>query len=181
MKDVIADAFISLSEQKSVDRITVKDLVDYCGISRASFYYHFQDILELVEWLVQRTDIAVSALYHAADSFEESVEILVSCYAQHFALFERLLSSQKRDFVTQSVINSLQNFLWDSIRTTDERRRLIVCSTDIQTLISFCSFGIAGLMMQHFKSKSPNPDKLAQHIIVMIYRLITDDDASDLL
>ena len=181
MKDLIADAFISLSEQKSVDKITVKDLVDYCGISRASFYYHFQDILELVEWLVQRTDSAVSARCRAAESFEESVQILVSCYAQHYSMFERLQMSQKRDFVNQFVINALQSFLWDSIRTADERRRLIVCSTDIQSLISFCSFGIAGLMMQHFKSKSPDLDKLSQHIIVMVYRLTTDDDASDLL
>ena len=43
-KSMIADAFIKLSGEKNIDKITVKDIVDECGISRQSFYYHFQDI-----------------------------------------------------------------------------------------------------------------------------------------
>ena len=56
MKETIADAFIALARKKSIDKITVKDLVDYCDISRQSFYYHFQDILEVIEWNMQRIE-----------------------------------------------------------------------------------------------------------------------------
>ena len=49
-KPMIAEAFIRLSKQKNIDKITVKDLVEACGISRQTFYYHFQDILEVIEW-----------------------------------------------------------------------------------------------------------------------------------
>ena len=45
MKIKIANALRTLSKQKSIDKITVKDLVELCGISRQTFYYHFQDIL----------------------------------------------------------------------------------------------------------------------------------------
>ena len=54
MKAVIADAFVSLAQRKNVDKITVKDLVEACGISRQTFYYHFQDILEVIEWSMQQ-------------------------------------------------------------------------------------------------------------------------------
>ena len=54
MKAVIAEAFLKLSRQKSVDKITVKDLVEACGISRQTFYYHFQDILEVIQWSAQQ-------------------------------------------------------------------------------------------------------------------------------
>ena len=36
--------------QKKIDKITIQDLTNDCGISRRSFYYHFQDIYDLVEW-----------------------------------------------------------------------------------------------------------------------------------
>lgn len=36
--------------QKKIDKITIQDLTNDCGISRMSFYYHFQDIYDLVEW-----------------------------------------------------------------------------------------------------------------------------------
>lgn len=37
-----------LLKDKSLDRITVKELTDRCGISRNTFYYHYHDIYELV-------------------------------------------------------------------------------------------------------------------------------------
>ncbi len=36
--------------QKSLSRITVTDITEDCGISRMTFYYHFKDVYELVEW-----------------------------------------------------------------------------------------------------------------------------------
>ena len=54
MKRTIAEAFLTLARQKAVDKITVKDLVKECHISRQTFYYHFQDLLEVLEWTFQQ-------------------------------------------------------------------------------------------------------------------------------
>ena len=35
---------------KPLDKITINDLAEDCGISRMAFYYHFKDIYDLVEW-----------------------------------------------------------------------------------------------------------------------------------
>ncbi|MBE5774619.1 MAG: TetR family transcriptional regulator, partial [Clostridiales bacterium] len=43
-----------LIEKRSLDKITVKDLVEECGISRQTFYYHFQDLFDVVEWMMER-------------------------------------------------------------------------------------------------------------------------------
>ena len=40
-----------LLRTKSIDRITINDLTEHCGISRMTFYYHFKDIYDLVEWI----------------------------------------------------------------------------------------------------------------------------------
>ena len=36
--------------KKPLNKITVKDIADDCGINRMTFYYHFKDIYDLVEW-----------------------------------------------------------------------------------------------------------------------------------
>lgn len=38
-------------EEKPISKITVGDIADRCGINRQTFYYHFQDIPDLVEWI----------------------------------------------------------------------------------------------------------------------------------
>ena len=39
-----------LLRHKPLDKITVSDLTDHCGVNRMTFYYHFKDIYDLVEW-----------------------------------------------------------------------------------------------------------------------------------
>ena len=36
--------------QKPLKKITINDIAEDCGISRMTFYYHFKDIYDLVEW-----------------------------------------------------------------------------------------------------------------------------------
>lgn len=48
-KDAIKNSFMKLLNQKQVNKITVKEIVEDCGINRNSFYYHFDDIPSLIE------------------------------------------------------------------------------------------------------------------------------------
>lgn len=48
-KKAITDTFIGLLNEKRLDRITVKDIVAKCGVSRKTFYYYFDDIYDLLE------------------------------------------------------------------------------------------------------------------------------------
>lgn len=43
-------ALKNLLKEKKLNKITVQDIADECGINRQTFYYHFQDIYDLVEW-----------------------------------------------------------------------------------------------------------------------------------
>ena len=36
--------------KKPLDKVTISDITEDCGISRMAFYYHFKDIYDLVEW-----------------------------------------------------------------------------------------------------------------------------------
>ena len=36
---------------KDLDKITISDITNDCGINRQTFYYHFQDIRDLIEWI----------------------------------------------------------------------------------------------------------------------------------
>ena len=51
-KAKMAEAVKSLMNTKSFDKITVSDITTECGIHRQTFYYHFQDRYELVDWII---------------------------------------------------------------------------------------------------------------------------------
>ena len=43
------ESFLRIIGKKPLDKITVRDLVDDCGINRNTFYYYFQDIYAVLE------------------------------------------------------------------------------------------------------------------------------------
>ena len=49
-KTMLAETLISLLKKKSISKITVSELVNLCDINRKTFYYHFTDIYDLLEW-----------------------------------------------------------------------------------------------------------------------------------
>ncbi len=50
-KQAIIASFLRLAAKKSPDKITVRDIVDDCGVNRNTFYYYFQDIYAVMEEL----------------------------------------------------------------------------------------------------------------------------------
>lgn len=50
-KRALADALLHLLNQRTLDRIRVSDITDYCDLNRQTFYYHFRDIYDLLNWI----------------------------------------------------------------------------------------------------------------------------------
>ena len=50
-KRALAASLKTLLLQKPLNKITINDIAEDCGISRMTFYYHFKDIYDLVEWI----------------------------------------------------------------------------------------------------------------------------------
>ena len=54
MKAVIADTFTEMLNKEDIDKITVTKLIGECHISRQTFYYHFKDIMDVLDWAFRR-------------------------------------------------------------------------------------------------------------------------------
>ena len=52
-KYTIMAAFAQLLEERPMNKITVKDIVDRCDVNRNTFYYHFQDIPSLLREMME--------------------------------------------------------------------------------------------------------------------------------
>ena len=50
-KKALAQSLKELGAMKILDKITVADITDHCGVNRQTFYYHFNDKYELLNWI----------------------------------------------------------------------------------------------------------------------------------
>lgn len=55
----LASALKTLMAQKPIDKITIRELAELSGIRRQNFYYHFDDIYDLMCWMFREEAISL--------------------------------------------------------------------------------------------------------------------------
>lgn len=58
-KTMLCQALKKKMAQKPLDKITIRELADDCGLKRQAFYYHFEDIYDLVRWMFQQEAVSL--------------------------------------------------------------------------------------------------------------------------
>ena len=154
MKVVIATAFGQMARKKPIDKITVKDLVEQCGISRQAFYYHFQDILEVMEWSIRQMVESTLQTSLRAETPEKAIEAFVSVAAEHGELLLRLLDSQRRAQIERVFVEALRS----------KRPDLAVNHQDLEVALNFCAYGIAGVLFENCKNRDLNVEQLSRQL-----------------
>lgn len=101
-KNAITDAFWQLLEEKPYSKITVKDIVDRCQINRNTFYYHYHDIPELLEYAVKTDADRILQPDITFGSLMDCITLLVNhCTAHQKALLHIYRSMQREFFLDE--------------------------------------------------------------------------------
>lgn len=100
-KNAIKQSFVKLLNQRPISQITVKDIVEDCGINRNSFYYHFSDIPALVEEIITDEADRIISEYASVESISEGFEAAIGFVLKNKKAVYHLYNSAGRDLVIQ--------------------------------------------------------------------------------
>ena len=114
MKQTIAQAARDLLMDKSVKKLTVKDIVEQCHITRQAFYYHFEDIPALFRWMLE-SNVQHSLLEaQAASGGEERLRSLFVMAINSMPYVKKSMESNYREDVERFIGQYFQNLFQQS-------------------------------------------------------------------
>jgi len=96
-KTAIKSTFVSLLEEQPLNQITVKMIVEECGINRNSFYYYYQDLPALVEEIVQDEVTRILSEHPTIDTIETALSVAVDFTSNHRRAILHIYNSVNRD------------------------------------------------------------------------------------
>lgn len=73
IKNILAEGLIKLCETQSLERISVKEILNETGVSRQSFYNHFLDKNDLIQYVYTHKVIPDFSEENESFSFRESL------------------------------------------------------------------------------------------------------------
>lgn len=141
----IIDAFWILLEEKPYNKITVKDIVEYCKVNRNTFYYHFHDIPELLDRVIKQD--ADQIIQNCGDFIEpfDCLEAIIHALLKRKNAFLHIYQSVDREIFLRE-LNRLALYCVNEYANT-VTAHLHVVSQDKDLLIKFYKCAFVGIIL----------------------------------
>lgn len=137
-KRAMAEALKTLMAQKPLEKITIQELMEHCGMKRQNFYYHFEDIYDLLNWLLQQE--AVSLLEQ-----REGALLLFRYLQENRAVCLCALKSLGRSYVKRFFRENIYSIIYRTVaRLEDAISDGNGPADDVEMLTKFYVIALAG-------------------------------------
>lgn len=116
-KRALATALKELMEQKPFSKINVAEICEKCGMNRKSFYYHFKDKYDLVNWIFD-TDFTKVLEMHGEDAYFTwpFLESLCDCFYENRSFYRKALKIRGQNCFIDHYREKLEPFMQVGMR-----------------------------------------------------------------
>jgi len=146
----IKETFIKLLSERPLSQITVKDIVEECGINRNSFYYHFQDIPSLIEEIVIEEADRIIAEYPSLDSLEMGFNAAIDFAEKNRHAILNIFRSVNRDIFEQYLWKVCDYVVVSYFKTVFAGQQ--ISDEDSEILIQFYKAQCFGMVIDWLRS-----------------------------
>lgn len=161
-RKAIKESFLKLLSQRPLSQITVKDIVEDCGINRNSFYYHFADLPALLEEIFTERVSALIESHPTIDSVEEGLDAIVEFVMQNKRAIYNIYNSLSRDVfernlmdVCQYIVTTYVNTLLEGKSVSEEDKAVLMrfhkC-TCFGSIIDWLNSGMKNDVSNYFRN-----------------------------
>lgn len=145
-KKVIAYSFKELLKEKPLNKITVNDIAAKCDINRQTFYYHFIDIRDLIEWICLQDADAVLKENKTYDTWTEGFLSIFELMLKDKVFIINIYKNAPRDILLEYLHKMTYNLLYNVV---DEKSKAYVVTEDNKAYIAnFYKFGYVGIVLE---------------------------------
>ena len=166
MKSVIAESLMKLIQRNGLDKVTVKALIEECHISRQTFYYHFHDIMDVLEWSFKKATQELVENSLNAGSQKEALSFFSAFVKMHRTKLDRLRYSRNWIRIEELLTDSAMTYLGEIARR--KAPDIDISYEDMEITLRFYASGFVGVLLQYCGKKRINEEKMVRQLDKLI-------------
>lgn len=185
---LLCDAMFSLLENQSFDEISVVNICDKAMVHRATFYKHFKDKYEFMEYVTKEKLHEFYKSSKSAADFSDKKNLYRALISNILTFIEnnktmlRLISKSSNSNFFDSLQKIIYNELLDFLKVSQEKGETYKAPVDVYA--KFLTGGLTALIRWWISTNTPySKEDIAKHIECML--LISDsenhEDSSDII
>ena len=148
MKYALAQSLKKLLSTRKLDKITVKDIAEDCGVNRQTFYYYFRDIYDLLEWnFCDATECLIrSGLDHG--DWRSGVKAVTEYLQENRTLVWNAYHSISHESVSEFLKRTLRPHILSAVREEAKGLEWEPCQENVDFVADIFTLTAAGIVME---------------------------------
>ena len=162
-KQIIAEGFKKLMSKKPFAKITISDITTESGFNRQTFYYHFHDKYDLLNWIFYNEAITPFVDGLSFDNWSSKLLTMLNTIKDDSRFYQNALQTSYGDEFREYVQSVSSNVFSEIIE--DIAGHGGVSEDDKRFIAEFFSFGIVGTILKWVKTgMRESPQVITAHI-----------------
>lgn len=158
--------------QKPLDKITISDITEDCGISRMTFYYHFKDIYDLVEWICLEESRRALEDKKTYDTWQQGFLQILEAVRDNKPFILNVYHSVSREQIEMYLYKLTYDLL---INVVEEKSQgMSIRPEDKQFIADFYKYAFVGLTLDWVRhDMKEDPQVMIDHLTKLVTGNIT--------
>lgn len=153
--------------QKPVTKITINDIAEECGVNRATFYYHFKDIYDLIEWSCEEDSRKAANGNTTYDTWEQGFLNIFHAVEENkpfiLNVYRHVSQEQIMQYLYRVVYQLIINVVEECAQGMNVRQ------DDKKFIADFYKFAFVGMMLDWIRQDmKPSPEKMVSRLSSLI-------------
>lgn len=145
-KEAIKTSFLKLLNEQPLTKISVRSISEECGINRNSFYYHFQNIPDLIESIVMDRVDSLVKRYPTINSIDECFNVAFQLLLENKRAVLHIYNSVNRDIYERYTLKLCEYVVCSYVNTFFSDSGFDEC--DRKILVKFFKCQLFGMCME---------------------------------
>lgn len=169
-KKALAESLKKIMMRKSLDRITIKEIVENCMVNRQTFYYHFQDIYELLGWIYKTEAVDSISNCKSYETWQQGFLKIFYYVSNNKVFCMNTFKSMGRDHLETFLHAEISPLIFDVINEVSKDSN--ITSDEKKFISDFYTFAFIGILTSWMKS---DMKESPESIILKVENLVTGD------
>ena len=152
-KKALANSLRKAMEKKTFSKITVSEIIIDCGVNRKTFYYHFQDIYDLLKWMLEQDAIEIVKKFDLEVDYEEAITFVMDYVESNNHIINCAYDSIGHDHVKSFFYSDFISLASDLITNAENKIGLKLDEDYKKFLSKFYTEALSGMLMDWIKNR----------------------------
>ncbi len=172
-KYILAESFQKILKEKPLEKITIQDITEDCKMNRQTFYYHFHDIYDLIEWIYVTNAISSIADNRKYDNWQEGLTNLSYLMLENKDFITKTYHSPSCIHLQKMIVNRVHDLLVDVIQELCQSENLHPVP-NIELIANFFKYSFAGMLTSWIEDDmKQDPQILIQKVDCMMQGILS--------